>query len=164
MTRLMAALLVFGSAAGAATQAPALSKERVAFKSHGLTLTGFLFRPEGRGPFPAVVWNHGSEKNPGGGPQFDSVASIFVPAGYVVFTPMRRGHSDSEGEYIVSAVEHETARRGGAAGQQLAARLLETSQLDDQLAGLAFVKQQPFVDTGRLVVAGCSYGGIQTLL
>jgi carboxymethylenebutenolidase len=42
--------------------------------------------------------------------------------------------------------------------------LLETSQLDDQLAGLTFLKSQPIVDTTRLVVAGCSYGGIQTLL
>src|SRR5436190_21470274 len=111
MTRLMAALLVFGSAAGAATQAPALSKERVAFKSHGLTLTGFLFRPEGRGPFPAIVWNHGSEKNPGGGPQFDTVARIFVPRGYVVFAPIRRGHAMSDGSYITDQIDR--ARQSG---------------------------------------------------
>jgi len=152
------------TANGLAQDSPTFNKQRITFKSGELNLVGYLYKPNGAGPFPAVVWNHGSEKSPGGGPQFDSVASIFVPAGYVVFAPMRRGHSDSEGEYIVSAVEHETARRGGAAGQQLAARLLETSQLDDQLAGLAVVKGQPFVDGKRLVVAGCSYGGIQTLL
>ena len=77
---------------------------------------------------------------------------------------MRRGHSDSEGEYIVDAVQHEAAARGFPAAQQLAARLLQTSQLDDQLAGLAVVKRQPFVDANHPVVAGCSYGGIQTLL
>jgi carboxymethylenebutenolidase len=152
------------TASGLSQNSPILNKQRVTFKSGDLTLVGYLFKPEGSGPFPTVVWNHGSERNPGGGPQFDSVASIFVPAGYVVFAPMRRGHSDSEGEYIVDAVEHEAARRGSPAGQQLATRLLETSQLDDQLAGLAVVKRQPFVDTTRLVVAGCSYGGIQTLL
>ena len=43
-------------------------------------------------------------------------------------------------------------------------RLLETEQLDDQLAGLAYVKQLAFVDAERIAVAGCSYGGIQTLL
>jgi dienelactone hydrolase len=149
---------------GGAQESPTFNKQRIVFKSGELNLVGYLFKPDGPGPFPAVVWNHGSEPKPGGGPQFDTVASIFVPAGYVVFAPMRRGHSDSEGEYIVGAVERETARRGGAAGQQLAARLLDTSQLDDQLAGLAVVKQQAFVDQNRLVVAGCSYGGIQTLL
>ena len=156
--------LVLQTASGLAQDSPKFNKQRIVFKSGDLNLVGYLFKPDGPGPFPAVVWNHGSEKNPGGGPQFDSVASIFVPAGYVVFTPMRRGHSDSEGEYIVGAVERETAQRGGAAGQRLAARLLETSQLDDQLAGLAVVNRQPFVDPNRLVVAGCSYGGIQTLL
>lgn len=152
------------TAQGVAQESPKFNRQRITFKSGDLNLVGYLFKPDGPGPFPAVVWNHGSEKNPGGGPQFDSVASIFVPAGYVVFAPMRRGHSDSEGEYITGAIERETARRGRAAGQQLAARLLETSQLDDQLAGLDVVKRQTFVDSNRLIVAGCSYGGIQTLL
>jgi dienelactone hydrolase len=149
---------------GWSRDSPILDKQRVTFKSGDLNLVGYLFKPEGSGPFPTLIWNHGSERDPGSGPQFNAVASIFVPAGYVVFAPMRRGHSDSEGEYIVDAVEREAARRGGAAGQQLATRLLETSQLDDQLAGLAVVKRQPFVDATRLVVAGCSYGGIQALL
>ena len=146
-------------------QSPAVfNKQRVTFKSGDLTLVGYLFKPNGAGPFPTVVWNHGSERNPGGGPQFDSVAAVFVPAGYAVFAPMRRGHSDSEGEYVVDATQREAAANGFAAGQKLATHLLESSQLDDQLSGLAFVKKQPFVDTTRLVVAGCSYGGIQTLL
>jgi dienelactone hydrolase len=157
-------VLALQPARGSSQDSSAFNKQRIVFKSGGLNLVGYLFKPDGQGPFPAVVWNHGSERNPGGGPQFSTVASIFVPAGYVVFAPMRRGHSDSEGEYITSAVERETEQRGRAAGQQLAARLLETSQLDDQLAGLAVVKNQPFVDTTRLIVAGCSYGGIQTLL
>ena len=46
------------------------------FATNILTLVGFLFKPAGRGPFPLVIWNHGSEPNPGGGPQFDSVAQL----------------------------------------------------------------------------------------
>jgi carboxymethylenebutenolidase len=37
-------------------------------------------------------------------------------------------------------------------------------QVGDQLAGLNFLRSLPYVDTGRIAVAGCSYGGIQTLL
>jgi len=70
-------------------------------QERSLTLVGFLFKPDGAGPFPALVWNHGSERNPGTMRQFDAVASIFVPAGFVVFAPMRRGHGDSEGPYIM---------------------------------------------------------------
>jgi poly(3-hydroxybutyrate) depolymerase len=61
--------------------------ERVIFKSGSLTLVGFVFKPDGPGPFPALVWNHGSEQSPGTMRQFDAVAAIFVPAGYVVFAP-----------------------------------------------------------------------------
>jgi len=147
--------------AAAAAQAPAPAKQRIAFKSHGLTLTGFLLRPDGPGPFPAIVWNHGSEKNPGGGPQFDTVAGIFVPHGYVVFAPIRRGHQMSEGRYILD--ERDAARGRGQAAQTIV-RLLETEQLDDQLAGLEYVKQLEYVDKARIAVAGCSFGGIQTLL
>jgi poly(3-hydroxybutyrate) depolymerase len=101
----LASLIVVASwhpaPATAQTQSAAISKERVTFKSGSLTLVGFLFKPDGAGPFPALVWNHGSERNPGTMRQFDAVASIFVPAGFVVFAPMRRGHGDSEGPYIM---------------------------------------------------------------
>lgn len=147
--------------ATAQTQSATLSKERVTFKSGGLTLVGFLFKPDGAGPFPALVWNHGSERSPGTMRQFDAVAAIFVPAGYVVFAPMRRGHGDSEGPYIMDQLRRGQDTRASAS---LAVRLLEGEHLDDQLAGQAYVKRLPYVDPQRLVVAGCSFGGIQTLL
>jgi dienelactone hydrolase len=50
-----------------------------------------------------------------------------------------------------------------AAGR-LMVRLLDTEQLDDQFAGTSYAKKLAFVDTNRMVVAGCSFGGIQTLL
>ncbi|MES2180195.1 MAG: prolyl oligopeptidase family serine peptidase [Gemmatimonadota bacterium] len=157
---------VRGSAQNAATAAAssAIWKQLVTFKSGDLTLSGYLFRPAGAGPFKALIWNHGSEKNPGGGPQFDSVAAIFVPAGYVVFAPVRRGHGTSQGAYVVDDTDRERAARGAGAANRLVVHLLESEQLDDQLAGLRYLKSLAYVDTTRLVVAGCSYGGIQTLL
>jgi len=41
--------------------------------------------------------------------------------------------------------------------------LLE-DQVAHQLAGLAYLQSQPFVDTTRITVMGGSFGGIQTLL
>ena len=140
-----------------------VARQRVALSSGDLMLSGILYKPPGRGPFPALIWNHGSEKAPGVGPQFDSVASIFVPAGYVVFAPIRRGHGYSKGRYIGDVIGQTEAREGLEAANRLVVHLLETEQLDDQLAGLAYVKQLAFVDSSRLAVAGCSYGGIQTL-
>ena len=82
-----------------------------------------------------------------------------MPAGYVVFAPMRRGHGDSEGPYIMDQL-----RRADSGRASLLVRVMEGEQLDDQLAGQAYVKRLSYVDPKRLVVAGCSFGGIQTLL
>jgi carboxymethylenebutenolidase len=166
---ILAALAVYVSASLARGQAPATSvtpilKQRVAFRSDGLALVGYLFKPEGAGPFPAVIWNHGSERAPAKGRQFDSAAAVFRRAGYVLFAPVRRGHSGSQGAYIVDEIDSARRTGGPQEANRLVVRKLETEQLDDQLAGLAYLRSLPFIDTSRIVVAGCSYGGIQTLL
>ena len=148
----------------ATAQAPLFHKQRVTYSSGSLTLVGYAYHPDGAGPFPTVIWNHGSEHNPGGGPQFDSVAAMFVPAGYAVFAPLRRGHSGSQGEWIQDAIHATMSSRGEAAAERLMVRMMGSEQLDDQFAGLGYARTLPFVDTNRMVVAGCSYGGIETLL
>ena len=67
----------------------------ITFPIGSLVLHGFLYKPEGKGPFPAVLWNHGSEKRPGWLPD---LAPIFLNKGYVFFIPHRRGHGRSPGE------------------------------------------------------------------
>ena len=159
--RVFAPLLALGLCLAASVRpqdAASYHKERVSFESGSLTLVGFLFRPNKPGPLPGLIWNHGSERNPGSAPQFDAVAAVFVPAGYVVFAPVRRGHGGSEGTYIQDELQ-----RAGPGRDRAQVRLLE-EQVDDQLAGLAYLKSLPYVDRTRLSVAGCSYGGIQTLL
>ena len=156
------ASLVAAGAAGAPS-AP-FHEQRVTYASGAHTLVGYVYKPDGDGPFPTLVWNHGSEQDPASAPQFDSVAAAFVPAGYVVVAPVRRGHGASQGEYIQDRIRATFQREGPAAAEQLMVRLMEGEQLDDQLAGLAYAKTLAFVDTSRLVVAGCSYGGIETLL
>jgi len=157
-------IATLGVATSSRTQQPPFNKQRVTYPNGTLKLVGYIYKPNGPGPFPTVVWNHGSEPNPGGGPQYDSVAAIFVPAGYVVVAPMRRGHSDSQGKYIQDTIRATNQRSGEAAAERLMVELMGSEQLSDQLAGLAYAKTLAFVDTNKLVVAGCSYGGIETLL
>jgi carboxymethylenebutenolidase len=156
------------TSAPASTPAPSATsqpqKQKVTYKNGDLTLTAILFKPAGPGPFPAVVWNHGSEQDPENSAQFDTIASVFVPAGYVVIAPERRGQSSSQGPYILDALAQVRAAGGPAAQAQYLVQQMEGTQLDDQLAGLTYLKGLSYVDESRIVVAGCSYGGIQTLL
>src|SRR6476620_8698211 len=52
-------------------------------------LPGFLFRPSGEGKHPAVLWNHGSEKEPRMQPE---LARFYSEHGFVFFAPVRHGH------------------------------------------------------------------------
>jgi len=141
-----------------------IPEQEVHFQSDGLNLVGYLFKPEGSGPFPAIIWNHGSEQNPDKGPEFPGIASVFVPAGYVVLAPVRRGQGTSEGQYISDAIEEYGQTHTKEEKQQFFVDQMSGPQLDDQLAGLAYLKSLPYVDQNKIAVVGCSYGGIQTLL
>jgi len=130
--------------------------EEVIFPSGRLELHGFLWKPEGSGPFPAIVWNHGSEKLPGSQPV---LAKFYTAHAYVFFVPHRRGQGRSPGEYIQDLVAE-------ASPGERARRMVELQQaeVEDVIAGLNYLRSQPFVDPARIAISGCSYGGIQTLL
>lgn len=62
-------------------------QEVVYSKEH--SLKGYLAIPEGKGPFPAVIYHHGGLGNHlGGDPKGTSIA--LAKAGYVGFSPLRR--------------------------------------------------------------------------
>ena len=63
--------------------------EVVAFASGTLTLQAMVFRPDGAGPFPAVVYAHGNEPDPSD--LFETVGPALAARGYLVFGPHRRG-------------------------------------------------------------------------
>ena len=151
-------IAALGAFVAAGNAQPAVAQpELVGFQSGELQLKGFIWKPAGAGPFPAILWNHGSEKLPG---TVDTVAPFFVARGYVFFVPHRRGQGRSPGRYIMDQL-----RTAGSAAErsQMLVKLHE-AQLQDQLAGLAYLKGLPFVDQGRLAAMGYSFGGIQTML
>jgi dienelactone hydrolase len=134
--------------------------ELVSFASGSLTLHGYLYKPSGAGPFPAVIWNHGSEKLPGSQPE---LGGFYTSHGFVFFAPHRHGHGRSPGEYISDVLDaYAKTHSAHEQGRELV-RLQELYNLDVE-AAVAWIKTQPFVDANRLIVSGVSYGGIQTLL
>jgi dienelactone hydrolase len=88
---------------------------------------------------------------------------MFTSGGHVFFVPHRRGQGRSPGPYIIDLLRQEREHRGQGAWS---ARLvtLQEEHLKDQLAALAFVRGLSYVDGNRVVIMGCSFGGIQTIL
>jgi carboxymethylenebutenolidase len=130
--------------------------EEVVFPIGGQELHGFIWKPEGTGPFPAIVWNHGSEKLPGSQP---ALAKFYTAHSYVFFVPHRRGQGRSPGNYIQDLVAQ--APPGDRARRMVE---LQQAEVDDVIAALNYLRSRPFVDPARIAISGCSYGGIQTLL
>ncbi len=115
------------------------------------TLETTLFSPDGDGPFPLVVINHG--KAPGD-PVFQERARFlnasreFVRRGYAVALPMRLGFSKSSGSYI-------------AGGCNIASN---GEMQAEWVAGVIdWLRKQAFVDAGRILVVGQSHGGLTAL-
>jgi carboxymethylenebutenolidase len=150
-----------------------LAPQSVEIPSGTLRLKAFLWTPPGAGPFPAVLFNHGSggadAAHTAGMPITEAserLGPLFVKHGYAFLYVFRRGHGPSadQAPYMQDLLKREEASRGPVARQHLQFLLLTTDCLEDALAGLSFLKHAPRIDAGRLVVAGHSFGGQLALL
>ena len=110
-----------------------------------------VMKPEGDGPFPVVIINHG--KAPGD-PRFQAryrplgPARFFLSRGYAVVVPMRQGFSKSSGAYISPGCNVESNGR---------------VQADDVKAVLDWLNLQPWAHKAQRLVMGQSHGGWTTL-
>lgn len=153
---LLTLLAALATAATGWAQEPPLNKslnERIVFIQHGLgvELETTIFKPDGDGPFPLAVINHGKEfGNPRFQPRtrYSVAARELVRRGYVVAIPMRGGFSRSSGAYV----------EGGCniAGNARYQAGYVRSALD-------WLAQQPYVDRARMVVIGQSHGGLTSM-
>jgi carboxymethylenebutenolidase len=135
--------------------------ELVSFPSGDLILRGYLYKPQGAGPFPAIIWNHGSEKLPGQQPE---LARFYTMHGFVFFLPHRHGQGRSPGDYIQDLIEQYRAIVKNRTLFQKYVVSLHEEYNQDVVAAVEWLKGQPFVDQQYLFMSGCSYGGIQTIL
>jgi carboxymethylenebutenolidase len=166
MIRSICAMLFFLLFALLSFPAVSPGAEVVSFPSGELTLQGMLYKPEGKGPFPAVVYNHGSAAGMASKEAFEALGPVFASHGWVFFGPFRRGQglSASAGPYIGDEIDAAEKKGGIRAGAATMVRLLETDHLNDQLAALAWLRSQTFVKSDQIAVAGTSFGGIETVL
>lgn len=147
--------------------------DTVVVHSGAVTLRGLLWRPEGRGPFPAILLNHGSGRTPEElkrlGPyegQADTLGPVFARHGYVFLFLFRRGVglSSTLGKNAVDSMNDEQAAHGVNARNALQLRLLEGREMSDARAALTLLRTLPDVDPHDVGLVGHSFGGSLTFL
>jgi carboxymethylenebutenolidase len=177
MTKLwvfLPAVLVLASALATMAEGKASGgPETVAVHNGPVTLHALIWRPQGRGPFPAILLNHGSGRTPEElerlGPyeqQAYILGPMFARHGYVFMFLFRRGVglSADQGKNAVDLMNIESSAHGQEARNTLQLQLLENRDMSDALSGLAFLRALPKVDAHDVAVIGHSFGGSLTLL
>ena len=156
-SRFAARVIVCGVfVAGGQTNGQPRSYETTFYPSGKFKIEAYVYKPEGTGPFPVVIYNHGS---PGGHEReerpFVYVGEMLTHRGYVVIVPERRGYGKADGPTFGEAI-------GEDRGPRFVARVQE--ETDDVLAVVEFLKALPYADTKRVAVMGWSIGGIVSVL
>ena len=171
--RTLAFLLALTSTALAVGQQVSIAQETVVVPSGKLRLKAFLWKPAGPGPFPAVLFCHGSGGADAGHTAGlpiteagEKLAPLFLKHGYAFMYLFRRGQglSADQGPFMQNILQHEETAKGKEARQHLQFVLAITDHLDDVMAGLSFLKAAPAIDAKRAAIAGHSFGGQLTLL
>ncbi|HET9400519.1 MAG TPA: alpha/beta hydrolase [Candidatus Acidoferrales bacterium] len=111
-----------------------IEEEAIHFKSDGATLSGALYLPAGKPPYPAVVLFHGS----GAQPRDSFSAHWFAEQGIAALAYDKRGVGESTGDF----------------------RTVPFMELaDDGLAAIDLLKARKDIDHARIGVWGLSQGG-----
>ena len=143
---------VLGAEAGAQEGEGRARYETAFYPSGKLKIEVYVYKPDGAGPFPVVIYSHGSrtqgerEERP-----FAYVGSMLAASGYVVVVPERRGYGKSDGQTFGEAV-------GEDRGPRFVARVQD--ETGDVLAAVEYVKSLPYADSTRVGLMGWSFGGI----
>lgn len=118
---------------------------------HHAMMETTVFQPNGTGPFPLLIINHGKDPgSPSKQPRdrFYHMAHAFVERGYAVMVPMRQGFANSTGRFS----DHGCDMTANGYGQA-----------SDILDALNYAREQSWVDPEHIVIAGQSYGGLATI-
>jgi hypothetical protein len=129
--------------AAATSTLPANSERDIddlSFQSGNITLVGILQLPAGEGPFPAVIWVHGS--GPSTREEGHIVSRFLLAAGIAVFRYDKRGVGDSGGHYGEVMSKTQVPILAG-----------------DAAAAVEFMAARPEIDAAHIGLFGASQAG-----
>ncbi|MEW6307010.1 MAG: prolyl oligopeptidase family serine peptidase [Verrucomicrobiota bacterium] len=141
--------------------------ERWTYRDGGFAMSGILLKPEGKGPFPAVLISHGL----GGSAESFGLnkAREFVKWGFVCIAPNYTHNARGAGQRPPGAPKDGTpqsspAAKGPGRGQpQPASYGASEENIRRARTCLELVSKMPEVDAKRLVAYGHSMGGFVTI-
>lgn len=165
-TTLLAALLLLAAALPRQIHGQEFSSEMIATElregGEPVRLELVFRKPAGEGPFPTVIFNHGSTGH-GDKPELFRqtwshlpVAKYFNDQGWMIVFPQRRGRGESEGTYD-EGFELDRSQYSCIPELSLAGVDRAIADLD---AVVAHLKSRSDVRADRLLIAGHSRGGI----
>jgi endonuclease YncB( thermonuclease family)/dienelactone hydrolase len=126
-------------------------------------LATITYKPPGSGPFPTLIFHHGSTGRGRDPALFErpydpkALAGWFTARGWAVILPSRRGRGGSEGIYDEG---FEPDRAQGYSCDPRRALAGAERALADIDAIMPVLLAQPFVDRERVAVGGVSRGGV----
>lgn len=132
------------------------------YQGRPVQLEMVVVRPVGPGPFPTMVFNHGSTGNGDRPDWFSATATApelgryFVARGWQVVFPQRRGRGTSDGLYD-EGFEQDRSRY--ACHVALSRAGLDRA-LEDVDVVMTHLRSRPDVDNSRILLGGISRGGI----
>jgi len=131
------------------------------YRSGPYDLKAYLYVPPGRGPFPCMIYNHGSglTKNAEDAVQ-PGIAAALMSWGIACLYPHRHGYGNSPGPDWRSECPAETF--SPEYNRQIIARLDRESA--DVVAAYNLARTLPEIVGTRIGVMGSSFGGVNTLL
>jgi carboxymethylenebutenolidase len=145
-----------------------VSPELLDVRSGALTLRAQVWRPSGKGPFPAVLFNHGSYSTGAAlsRSSAETLGAVFARHGYVFLWLHRQGIGLSRGQGTADGDQFARAFKAeGVEGRnRVQLQLLEHEELDEATAALERLRARDDVDARRIAVVGHSFGGSLTLL
>lgn len=129
---------------------------------HPVALELAIAKPAGNGPFPTLLFNHGSVSN-GNNPKevthtvtYAELAAFFNERGWLVVFPQRRGRGKSEGRYA-EGWQSELGRYSCDPSLSLEGFERATQDIGEVTR---YLKSRADVDQTRMLIGGHSKGGI----
>jgi uncharacterized protein len=135
---LIASALIVAAASPPAAAAPSARELSVVYPSADISLAALLLVPKGSGPFPAAVIVQGSGDSDRNNDWARDFADLLAEKGFAVLLTDKRGSGASGGDWRTVGFE------------ELAA---------DAMAGVAFLRMRPVIDSKRIGLVGLSQGG-----